>query len=76
MYALFANIEDYHAILDKINTHFGFPNGCGTDTYLPTSPPQDKNGKYCIKIDAHVIDFFDGCVIVETVEYPQEEITE
>lgn len=72
MYALFVNIEDYHEVLDKINAHFGFPNGCGTDTYLPISPPKDKNGRYYIKIDAHLAAFFASCTIVDTIELPRE----
>lgn len=76
MKAIFDTLQDYLDKRSEVNQYLGYPNARGTDTYCDDVPLIDVNGKHIMPIDAEILHLFDGCVIVETVEYPQEEITE
>lgn len=76
MFAIFNTITSYREKNAEINAALGYPDGHGTDRYATETARQDINGKYIMPIMPYVARLFEGCAIVDTVEYPQEEITE
>lgn len=72
MFAIFDTITSYIEKNTEINAALGYPDGHGTERYSTEFPKQDINGKYVMPIMPHVTHLFEGCVVVDTVEYPQE----
>ena len=76
MFALFDTLEQYLAKNHEINTALGYPDGNGTERYAPDDPRQDVHENYAMQILPHVERFFVDCVVVESVEYPEIEVTD
>lgn len=76
MFALFDTLEKYNAKNSEINAALGYPDGNGTERYATDNPRQDVNGNYAMQILPHVGRFFADCVVVESVEYPEIEVTD
>ena len=75
MFALFDTLEQYLAKNHEINTALGYPDGKGTERYATEVPMLTAIGKYAMQILPHVERFFADCVVVESVEYPEIEVT-
>lgn len=73
MLALFDTLEEYRGKNTEISEALGYPDGNGTDRYSEENPRLDVNGRYVMQILPHVAHLFNGCTIVESVEYPLEE---
>ena len=76
MFAIFDTLEQYLAKNHEINTALGYPDGHGTDRYADETPIKTTTGNYAMQILPHVERFFTDCVVVETVEYPEIEVTD
>jgi hypothetical protein len=72
MYAIFETLEEYKAKNSEVSLALGFPNGHGTLSYASEVPMQDIYCKYIMPIMPHVERFFTDCVVVETVQYPED----
>jgi hypothetical protein len=73
MYALFESLSEYHEKLNEVNDALGYPDGFGTDRYATETPQPTIDGKYPMPITERIAHLFEGCEIVESVEYEETE---
>jgi len=71
MFAVFETLEAYQAKNAEINAHRGYPNE-HCQSYASDSPVTTKDGRYAMGISLDLMHLFADCLIVDSVEYPDE----